>query len=172
VFIATVNEGGYLKDSTGGRRFWPLELRKPINIEKIEQDRNQLWAEAAMLEDLGVSDVLPRELWALAGEHQAEQTSVDPWADTIRAFLERRRRDYDRERGLAEREAESVPLLPPGRIHTSELFTALEIKPADQTKDKAQRLRTVMESTLRWRHRRGVRVCGRTSAGYVRDLDE
>ena len=88
VFVATVNEGGYLKDSTGGRRFWPLQVLMPIDINRIERDRDQIWAEAATWDFLGESDVLPQELWPIAAEHQADQTSADPWGDTIRNFLE------------------------------------------------------------------------------------
>jgi predicted P-loop ATPase len=163
VFIATVNEGGYLKDSTGARRFWPLAVNAPINVARLKADRDQLWAEAATLEAQGASDVLPRKLWAMAGERQAEQTSGDPWSDTLRDFLEARARDGD------VPDADDVPALPPDRVHTSELFDALKISTADQTKDKAQRLRTTMEASLGWHHRRGVRVLGRASAGYTRE---
>ena len=172
VFVATVNEGGYLKDSTGGRRFWPLQVLKPIDVDRIERDRDQIWAEAAISEFLGASDVLPQRLWPIAAERQADQTSADPWGDTIRTFLEQRQRDYDRHTTGVERWAESEPVLPPGRVHTAELFDLLGVKDADQTKDKAQRLRTVMEAVLKWTHRRNVRVGDRNGAGYIRTRPE
>jgi predicted P-loop ATPase len=94
VFIGTCNEGGYLKDSTGGRRFWPLDVAGPIDLDRISADRDQLWAEAAAMEAQGVSDVLPAELWPEAGKRQAEQTSSDPWADVFRDFLDQRVDDW------------------------------------------------------------------------------
>jgi predicted P-loop ATPase len=167
VFAGTVNEGGYLKDSTGARRFWPLEVGKPIDIEKLAADRDQLWAEAAAMEDLGVSDVLPSHLWPMAGERQDAQTTADPWTAELRDFLDRRTESFKAHRN-GNPDSDEIPL-PPDRVHTSELFGALEIKVADQTKDKAQRLRVVMESSLGWHHNRGVRVLDRSSAGYTRE---
>lgn len=164
VFIATVNEGGYLKDPTGARRFWPMDLAQRVNVAALRRDRDQLWAEAAALEAQGVSDVLPKHLWGEAGERAAEQTTEDPWADVIRVFLEGRAEAYKNWKVNDEGE----PRLPPDRVHTTELYDSLAIKTENQTKDKAQRLRTVMEATLGWHHRKGVRVAGRIMAGYLK----
>ncbi|WP_439538699.1 VapE domain-containing protein [Sphingomonas sp.] len=47
IFFATVNpeEGGYLTDSTGNRRYWPVAVTK-IDLEGIALHRDQIWAEA------------------------------------------------------------------------------------------------------------------------------
>ena len=48
IFAATINPpaGGYLKDPTGARRFWPVSCHGMIDRDGIERDRDQLWAEA------------------------------------------------------------------------------------------------------------------------------
>ena len=48
VFAATINPtvGGYLKDPTGSRRFWPVACRGMIDRDGLEKVRDQLWAEA------------------------------------------------------------------------------------------------------------------------------
>jgi predicted P-loop ATPase/phage/plasmid primase-like uncharacterized protein len=88
VFAGSINpEGGYLKDATGGRRFWPA-VCGTIDLDGLEHDRDQLWAEARdrfrrhepwWLET--------RELDALAAEQQAERYQGDAWDDPIRVYL-------------------------------------------------------------------------------------
>lgn len=46
MFIATTNETRLLHDSTGDRRFWIVTPGKEIDLEKLREWRDQLWAEA------------------------------------------------------------------------------------------------------------------------------
>lgn len=46
IFIGSTNDQEYLRDDTGGRRFWPLECRvSEIDTESFEREVDQLWAE-------------------------------------------------------------------------------------------------------------------------------
>ena len=50
VFWGTTNAEDYLKDPTGNRRFWPIEVTvDQIDTEWVESNRDQLWAEAVVL---------------------------------------------------------------------------------------------------------------------------
>lgn len=48
IFIGTVNPEhvGYLNDITGNRRYWIVRFDGPVNLVALENDCNQLWAEA------------------------------------------------------------------------------------------------------------------------------
>jgi len=89
VFAGSVNpEGGYLKDATGGRRFWPVACGA-IDVEALARDRDQLWAEAVHRFHAGHSWWLDTpELEALAAEQQAERYQGDAWEKPIAHYLE------------------------------------------------------------------------------------
>ncbi len=89
VFSGTVNpEGGYLKDATGGRRFWPV-VCGAIDTAALERDRDQLWAEARDRFCKGEPWWLDsRELEVSAAEQQADRYQGDAWDEPIRLYLD------------------------------------------------------------------------------------
>jgi putative DNA primase/helicase len=93
VFAATINPpvGGYLKDPTGSRRFWPVACHGVIDRDGLEKVRDQLWAEAVHQYKSGAPWWLETpELEALATAEQAARFVVDAWEELIREWLEDR----------------------------------------------------------------------------------
>jgi predicted P-loop ATPase len=91
VFIGTTNKEIYIKDETGGRRFWPVKIAGRVKTEALAYDRDQLFAEAVQRFRQG-------EQWwpdpALERDHikpeQDERQEPDPWEEPIGEFIQNR----------------------------------------------------------------------------------
>ena len=46
VFFGSTNEQEFLRDRTGNRRFWPIEVSRFMNRDELAEEVDQLWAEA------------------------------------------------------------------------------------------------------------------------------
>lgn len=88
IFVATTNEDTYLRDTTGNRRFWPVDVGT-IDLVGVKRDRDQLWAEAAAAEVSGEGLVIPQELWGDVAVQQEARMELDPWEDTLLPVLAR-----------------------------------------------------------------------------------
>jgi predicted P-loop ATPase len=87
VFWGTTNSDGYLKDETGGRRFWPVKIGK-INIEMLRDMRDQLWAEAVILYNANVPWwITKQETQRDAERHQLDRYIGDPWDKAIADYV-------------------------------------------------------------------------------------
>lgn len=102
VFIGTINEATYLRDSTGGRRFWPVECKTDsIDINRLRTIVGQLWAEAfsvyqAMRAEQPYGDlplyIRDPEAAAEAKAHQEsrrEESQEEVMAGQIQSWLDR-----------------------------------------------------------------------------------
>ncbi|HEY2510581.1 MAG TPA: VapE domain-containing protein [Polyangiaceae bacterium] len=98
VFIGTCNEGAFLKDPTGGRRYWPIELQR-VNLDLVRRLRDSIWGEALHLAELPTSTERPDlagtdavfDHW-FADESEANRVREDfarndPWHDEITFYI-------------------------------------------------------------------------------------
>lgn len=77
IIVATTNEMQILRDSTGNRRFLPIEVRR-FDIEAVRRDRDQLLAEAVQAFEPGVPLALPEYLWEAAADRTKRYMLDDP----------------------------------------------------------------------------------------------
>ncbi len=82
VFFGTTNNNRYLQSQTGNRRWWPVECGR-IDLQGLQQNRDQLWAEAVVRERSGESIRLDAKYWEPAAQLQGARTELDPWSDVL-----------------------------------------------------------------------------------------
>ena len=89
VFIGSTNLPEYLKDSTGNRRWWPVDCpEKKIDIKKLKNEIDQIWAEAYILYVQGAKTYLSDAAEELAKQQQEAKREADPREGIIGAWLE------------------------------------------------------------------------------------
>lgn len=92
IFVGTTNDMEYLRDKTGNRRFWPVDLGKVEAIKNVWRDLpgevDQIWAEAIEYYKRAEPLYLSKELEKYAEEVQEEHRESDPKEGVILHFLE------------------------------------------------------------------------------------
>ena len=86
LMVMTTNVHDFLTDPTGNRRFAPIEVGQ-IDIEAVERDRLQLWAQAKVIfEKDGIDH---RSVEELSAQVNKDFMWSDPWEEAVSQWLER-----------------------------------------------------------------------------------
>jgi putative DNA primase/helicase len=148
VFIGSTNAKEYLRDSTGGRRSWPVVCIK-IDLEALARDRDQLWAEAVAAYHAGERWWLTDDdLKRMVAEEQEDRRIPDPWEAIIAAWLDNPSKAPDRDgtRMLLNLEG--------GRVTIAQILEHAIVKPAErQTPGDMMRCGAVLR-LLGWEKKR------------------
>ena len=93
VFFGTTNEeSGYLRDTTGNRRFWPVKTPGTgykHSWQLTREEIDQIWAEALYYVNSGEKIYLDSDLDALAQEEQREAMQTDEREGLVREYLDK-----------------------------------------------------------------------------------
>jgi putative DNA primase/helicase len=94
VFFGTSNDSEFLKDSTGNRRFWPVDVgvhpAKKSVWNDLPEEVDQIWAEAYTYWALGEELYLSKEVEAQAFEQQESHRETSGKEGVIFDFLEKK----------------------------------------------------------------------------------
>lgn len=94
VFGGTTNEDEFLRDNTGERRFWPIDvgINRPTKdiFTLFREECNQVWAEAYNYWVQGETLQLVGEADELAKIAQGEHKESSPWTGMIQTFLDKK----------------------------------------------------------------------------------
>lgn len=130
VMIGTTNRNQFLVDSTGNRRFVPLEIGANFLIpwEQLSAERDSLWASAVQAYRNGDSYEFNSGEIAQIAEYIQEFGDPDPWTEKISSFC-----------SIKE------------EVTAAEVLTqALDLDPRQQGRREARRVADVLQ-TLGWR---------------------
>jgi predicted P-loop ATPase len=170
--VGTTNSSEYLQSQTGNRRFWPMRVLRPIDIDKLTRDRLQLWGEAAHYQSRDESLVLDEALWADAGVQQEARRVTDPWEEVLRKMpreveIQEYRNGFHRERGVQIIHDEHDQQ----RVATADILQyVLDIPPSHQRVEHSMRLSIVMKHVGWTRPTNGyVTIGGTRVKGYFRN---
>ena len=163
VLIGTTNESEYLKDSTGNRRWWPIDCaRKLVDLDELDRVADQIWAEAhERCVILGEEPIMSDEAKALAHDVQAEKVESDDWEGVIIEWLAKEARGDRYDEGfddsgagarMEERERVCVPEI---------AEDCLGISAAKLDKRSRMRIARVMDSLEGWDRRPTLRFGSR-----------
>ena len=108
ILVGTTNDAEFLRDKTGNRRFWPIDLGKQVPVKSVwrdlAQEVPQIWAEAVEYFKKAEPLYIDQRLEQMAVEAQEEHRESDPREGVILNFLDTlvpedwNRRDEDNRR--------------------------------------------------------------------------
>lgn len=175
VFFGTCNQMDFLQDTTGNRRFWPVDVGVKPHEKTVWKDLtddiiDQIWAEAKFRWQMGEQLYLPPEMESAAQEQQEAHREVSPREGLVRDFVSRQIPDdwlnwmLDRRRDFwANNATGNYNLVDRDRICTLEIWCELfNGSPRDLTggcKD-AREINEILASIPGWKRSNSPKNCG------------
>ena len=170
VFFGTTNDSEFLRDATGNRRYWPIECgtTKPKkNVFKdLDDEKEQIWAEAVKLFRNGEKLYLDNELEMEAKKQQKERLEQDPWENAIVEYLDMQIHEDWYDKGLDA----SGKLILRDRVSVSEILKdCLDIPIRQQDRQARSRVLSVLFKLDNWEYKKNIRFSkNKITSGFER----
>mgnify|MGYP001582536659 CR=1 FL=1 len=87
VFSMSTNDPEPFRDSTGNRRYWTVDIKEKVNFKWLEENREQLFAEAYIA--IVNNAKMPEVPWEIAQEKQEEHLPQDEWSEPIDDYIKK-----------------------------------------------------------------------------------
>lgn len=162
VFFGTTNTKDFLQDTTGNRRFWPVDVGECPAAKSVWRDlpseADQIWAEAVCYWKLGESLYLTGEVDEAAKEKQEEHREVSTYEGITLEFINQEIPEDWESYKLDKRRmywsgsiAGGIKTVPRQRVCALEVWCeALNGLPKDLTKVIAREINAVIERQEGW----------------------
>ncbi len=170
VFFGTTNDREFLRDSTGNRRYWPIECgvikaKKNVFVE-LDNEKEQIWAEAVKLFKMGEKLYLDSELENEAKKQQRERLEEDPWESAIVDYLNTEIHEDWFEIGLDA----SGNMILRDRVSVSEILKdCLDIPVRQQDRQSRNRVLSILQKQEEWEFKKSIKFGkNKVSTGFQR----
>lgn len=152
VCAGTTNDDDYHKDTTGGRRFWPIKFTKRLELAWLRQQRDQLWAEAVVRYGRGETWYLEHDTVAagVAAQEIEDRRQVDPWEAAVAAWMDSD--DKGTKGGKAYNKGPRRPSLEFVGVSTKDILDVIDVPLKDRTRAHEMRAGAVLRA-LGWQRR-------------------
>jgi len=133
IYAGTTNEvsDGYLTDTTGNRRYWPVRCGV-VDNNALDRDKYHLWAEAVHRYKDGEKIWMEDEQVKISMIEQESRMQIDPWQDMIEGMIN----------GLPS-------------VTIDEIWEKLGIGAKDRTRQNRTRIKTVLQMLGWYESKRG-----------------
>lgn len=93
ILTGSTNNGSFLTDQTGSRRYWIIKVNENIDIAALELEIHGIWAAAVQAYNDGEEWLLTKEEEEMLEQSNASYTYEHPWYEPIEKYIERHQND-------------------------------------------------------------------------------
>ena len=93
ILTGTTNNGNFLKDQTGSRRYWIVPVKGKIDIAALEKEVDAIWTAAVDAYNSGEQWWLTDDEAELVEESNASYSYEHPWYQPIKSYLDKHKND-------------------------------------------------------------------------------